>query len=48
MKSKLIIALLFFSLLSCKKAEAEAEVSADMAITAVKLPAKLEATNSEA
>jgi len=38
MKSKLIIALLFFAVLSCKKADAE--VSQDMAITAVKLPAK--------
>jgi len=38
MKSKLIIAVLFFAVLSCKKADAE--VSQDMAITAVKLPAK--------
>ena len=38
MKSKLIIAVLFFAVLSCKKADAE--ISQDMAITAVKLPAK--------
>ncbi|WP_348824925.1 DUF4349 domain-containing protein [Flavobacterium aestuarii] len=45
MKSKLIIALLFFVALSCKKAEAE--VSADMSIQAVKLPAKAESVNSD-
>lgn len=45
MKSKLIIALLFFVALSCKKAEAE--VSADMSIQAVKLPAKAESVSSD-
>jgi len=37
MKSKLIIALLFFTFLSCKKADAEA--SSDISIQAVRLPA---------
>lgn len=45
MKSKLIIALLIFAVLSCKKAEAEA--SQDSAITMVKLPAKKMISNDE-
>lgn len=45
MKSKLIIALLFLAVLSCKKAEAEA--SQDSAITMVKLPAKKMISNNE-
>lgn len=46
MKSKLIIALLFFAVLGCKKAEAEA--SQDSAITMVKLPAKAMVSSSDA
>jgi hypothetical protein len=45
MKSKLIIALLFFAVLSCKKADAEA--SQESAITMVKLPAKKMISNDE-
>nr|WP_315257199.1 DUF4349 domain-containing protein [uncultured Flavobacterium sp.] len=45
MKSKLIIALLFFVVFSCKKADAEA--SEDLKVMAVKLPAKEEDVNSE-
>lgn len=45
MKSKLIIALLFFAVLSCKKADA---VALEVPISAVKLQAKEEAVNSEA
>ncbi|PJJ10079.1 uncharacterized protein DUF4349 [Flavobacterium sp. 1] len=45
MKLKLIIALLIFAVLSCKKAEAEA--SQDSAITMVKLPAKKMISNDE-
>ncbi|AOW08872.1 DUF4349 domain-containing protein [Flavobacterium gilvum] len=40
MKSKLIITLLFFAVLSCKKAEAES--SSDLAISMAKLPPKKE------
>jgi len=41
MKSKLIVAFIFFfALLSCKKAEAVADESMDMNVSAVRLPAK--------
>ncbi|REG92230.1 DUF4349 domain-containing protein [Flavobacterium aquicola] len=46
MKSKLIIALLLFVALSCKKADAE--VSEDLKVMAVNLPAKAKSVNSEA
>ena len=46
MKSKLIIALLFFAVISCKKADAAA--SEEISIQAVKLPAKSKAVNSDA
>lgn len=46
MKSKLIIALLFFAVISCKKADAPA--SEEVSIQAVKLPAKSKAVNSDA
>lgn len=45
MKSKLIIALLFLAVLSCKKTDAEA--SEDLKVMAVKLPAKAMSVNSE-
>ena len=45
MKSRLIIALLFFALLSCKKADAEA--SENISISAIKLPTKAKSVNSE-
>jgi hypothetical protein len=45
MKSKLIIVLLFFAVLSCKKADAEA--SSDIAIQAVRLPAKKMIVNTD-
>jgi len=48
MRSKLIIALLFFAVLSCKKADAEAEASAEMSIQEAKLPPKGKVVNSEA
>jgi hypothetical protein len=48
MKSKLlVVGLLFFSLLSCKKADAPAEeVSSDMKIQAVRLPAKMKGSEA--
>lgn len=46
MKSKLIISLLFFAILSCKKADAVA--SEEVPIMAVKLPAKEKDVNSDA
>jgi hypothetical protein len=46
MKSKLIIALLFFAVISCKKADAAA--SEEVSIQAVKLPAKVMSANSDA
>jgi uncharacterized protein YktB (UPF0637 family) len=45
MKSKLIIALLFFAVISCKKADAAA--AEEISIQAVKLPAKSKAVNSD-
>ncbi|WP_281636726.1 DUF4349 domain-containing protein [Flavobacterium marginilacus] len=48
MKSKLIIALLFFAALSCKKADAEASASEDLKVMTVKLPPKVKSVNSEA
>ena len=45
MKSKLIIALLFLAVLSCKKADTEA--SEDLKVMTVKLPAKAISVNSE-
>jgi hypothetical protein len=40
MKSKLIIAFLFFAVLSCKKADAEASATEEMSVQAIKLPSK--------
>jgi hypothetical protein len=48
MKSKLILALLFFVVLSCNKADIETTASEDMAIQVVKLPPKVKAVNSDA
>jgi len=47
MRSKLIIALLFLAILSCKKADAEASASEDLKVMSVKSPAKAMPVSSD-